>query len=274
MVVAACLLASPGYGNEALVLRIHPYLGASKLIEKFTPLANHIATVLEKPVRIRISPDYKDHIRAIGQGDFDLAYLGPMLYVQTAEKRADLPILARLEVNGSPTFRGVIFARQKSSLEKLADLAGKKMAFGDPNSTMSHLVPRYMLLKAGVSEDRLAEYGHLSNHENVALGVLMGFFDGGAVKEGVFYKYRDRGLKALAWSPHISEHVIVANDHFPQGDIAALQKNLYQLHHSESGQAILHAIKPSVSALVPGEGSDFDPLREILHVLSEAGIWP
>lgn len=69
------------------------------------------------------------------------------------------------------------------------------IAFGDPESTMSHLVPRFMLWRVGVTGEVLADYQFLSNHTNVALGVLVGDFDAGAVKEEVFYEFEPKGLK-------------------------------------------------------------------------------
>jgi hypothetical protein len=45
----------------------------------------------------------------------------------------------------------MIIARNDSNIRTLADLAGKRFAFGDPNSTMSHFVPRTVLAGAGLS---------------------------------------------------------------------------------------------------------------------------
>jgi len=140
------------------------------------------------------------------------------------------------------------------------------------DSTMSHLVPHYMLLEAGISDDKLAFFKFLGNHDNVALGVLTGNFDAGAVKEEVFYKYESRGLKAIATTPALSEHLFVASDALAEPLVDEIRLALLQANQSEQGLRALHAIKITISALVPAQDSDYDNLRTILATLKSHGI--
>jgi len=72
-----------------------------------------------------------------------------------------------------------------------------------------------MMRQAGVTIDKLAGHAFLKNHHNVALGVLLGNFDAGAVKEDVFDEYRQQGLKTLKKTPPISEHLFVVRKTLP-----------------------------------------------------------
>ena len=199
--------------QDALVLGVHPYQSPSKLILAYTPLAEYLSEQLKTPIELRISRDYQAHIDLIGKDELDIAYMGPSSYVVMVDQYGPKPLLARQAINGNPKFQGVIIIRASSSLESLGQLKGKRFAFGDPESTMSHMVPRYMLWKAGVNVDVLQEYRFLGSHDNVALAVLSGDFDAGAVKEEVYEKYASKGLKVLATTPPLSEHLFVASNH-------------------------------------------------------------
>ncbi len=260
--------------GEALTLGIHPYRGSSELLQRFTPLAEHLGAAIGRSVRIEIAKDYQSHIEAVGENRLDIAYLGPAPYVRVVDGHGPKPILAQLEVDGRNTYRGVIIARRDSGLDTLGDLAGKRFAFGDPQSTMSHIVPRYMLLRNGITPDRLGGSAHLPNHMAVALGVLGGMFDAGAVKDDVFHDYEDRGLKALAWTPPIVTHLFVARSDLPQGIIATLRKVFHRLRSETYGSVILHAIKPTLTGMTHGHDGDYDNLRTILRTLSEPGGVP
>ena len=276
LLLLALLLSFPGNTGEpeTILFGIHPYLRPSELLERFSPLADHLAKTIGHPVRIKIAKDYQSHNRSIIENCLHIAYLGPVSYVQIVDAHGHRPILARLEVNGEPTFRGAIISRRDSGLNTLADLRGKRFAFGDPNSTMGHLVPRHLLLLAGIDTAQLGGFAHLDNHMNVALGVLAGLFDAGAVKEGVFHKYEKRGLRVLAWTPAIAEHVFLAGNGLSPRLIERLRSVLRQLPATPSGLALLTAIKPTLTGLSAAEDGDYDNLRLILKQLTTAGVVP
>ncbi len=268
-------LISPSmvFAQEAVVLGIHPYLSATELLSRFTPLTVYLADAVKKPVIIKIARDYENHIDLIGKNEVDIAFMGPASYVQMVESYGLKPLLARLEIDGKPFFQGVIIASKSSSIKSLSDLIGKRFAFGDPASTMSHLVPRFMMVKAGISMDKLATFSFLANHNNVALGVLMGEFDAGAVKEEVFVHYRERGLKIIEKTPQISEHIFVSRNNLPQEILSGLREALYDLKKHKNGPAVMSAIKSNLTGMTPVRDEQYDNLREILQTLKKTGAW-
>ena len=258
--------------QETLKLCIHPYLAASDLHRRFAPLAEYLSDKLGTKVEIQISSDYKEHIENIGNDIVDIAYMGPASYVKLVETYGKKPVLAAIEIKGKSYFHGVIIAEKNSSISSLKDLRGRKFAFGDPNSTMSHLVPRYMLWEAGIDIYELSGHKHLSNHDNVALGVLTGNFDAGAVKIETYYKYKDRGLKVIATSPEINEHLFVASSELPEETMQVLRKALLELKDQESGKRIMSSIKKDMTAMVLVYDSSYDNLRLILKTLNKQGV--
>lgn len=274
ILLIALVPSFPGMSNagDRLVFAVHPYLPATEIYEKFGPLVKYLSNELGEPIEIEISLDYQNHVVEIGKDNVDIAYMGPASYVKMVDMYGRKHLLARQENEGKPTFHGVIIVRKDSPLNSLSDLAGKRFAFGDPESTMSHLVPRYMLWKAGITLDKMSGYAFLSNHHNVALGVLAGDFDAGAVKEDVFGEYEKRGLRELARTPEMPDHVIVATNRLSPDKIQKLRDTLHSLPGKEAGRNILNSIKPSIS-LVPAKDEDYDNLREILKALAKLGIY-
>jgi phosphonate transport system substrate-binding protein len=258
--------------KNQLTICVHPYNSSTVLYQAFTPLAEYLSDKLGEPLTIHIATDYDSHIEAVGTNKFGIGYLGPASYVKLVAKYGKKRILGRQAIDGKPVFQGKIITRQDSKIASLADLAGKRFAFGDPNSTMSHLVPRYMLLEAGIKVEDLAVFKFLGNHTNVALGVLSGDFDAGAVKEATFYKYESRGLKAIATTPALSEHLFVASDSLPESTYKLIRSALLEAHQSEQGLRAIRAIKSNISAFVPVQDSDYDNLRRILSTLKVYGV--
>ena len=272
MTMGFSFAAAAAHDKDELAICVHPYNSSTKLYQSFTPLAQYLSEKIGRPISVHIAATYQSHINAIGEGELCIGYMGPASYVKLVGKYGKKRILGRQAIEGKPVFQGKIIARKDSAINSLADLVGKRFAFGDPNSTMSHLVPRYMLIEAGITEKNLADYKFLGNHINVALGVLSGDFDAGAVKEAVFYKYEPRGLKAIATTPALSEHLLVASDTLPESIVNQLREALLHAHESEKGLRAIQAIKPTISAFVPALDSDYDNLRTILGKLKVHGV--
>ena len=260
------------FAREPLIFGVHPYLPSSELYKRFMPLLDYLSKETGQPMQLNISSTYEKHIESIGTGNVNIAYMGPASYVHMVNKYGRNPLLARLEIKGSPTFRGVIIVRKEDKSTELKDLLGKSFAFGDPASTMSSLVPHYMLIKAGIELEELSGYIHLRNHINVALSVLVGDSDAGAVKEEVFYKYEQRGLKALAFTPRISEHLLIGHNTLPAEVIDSLRKALFNIKDTKHGRAIMTAIKSSMSAFVPVQDEDYDNLRIIMQTVMKNDV--
>lgn len=255
--------ASPA-DDRPLTLGFMPYLNAELLIEKYTPLAAYLAEKLDRKVQVTVAKNYTDHIRLAGQDKIDIAFLGGSTYVTIGDAYGVKPLLARYEFEGAPTFRSVIFVAKDSPYKNLTDLIGKRMAFGNANSTLSSQVPLYMLMQAGVGLEKLGEHQHLRNHSNVVLGVQFGDFDAGAVAEEVFREHTDKNIRPLAYSPDLSTHVFATRSTMDPGLQQKIASILIGLKHDPQGSAVLKNIGDTLTGFVPASDRDYDLHREIL----------
>jgi len=268
LVFLCCLLfpsSVPAQEAKGLVLWIHPYLPATELVNRFSPLANYLAAELGQPVRIRVQKSYQSHMDFVGQDQADIAFIGPVSYVLLRKSYGAKPLLARLEESGSSFFHGVIAVRRDSPFTSIADLKGKSFAFSDPNSTMGHIVPKAMLVQAGVAVGQLRRHDFLNSHHDVALAVLGGYFDAGGMKDEVFAEYEKRGLRVLAKSPPVPEHLFLTRANLPESLVQRLRALFLAVNSSPRKHEILSAIKATTSGLSPVAPQDYASLEELMR---------
>ncbi|MBT3236780.1 MAG: phosphate/phosphite/phosphonate ABC transporter substrate-binding protein [Bdellovibrionales bacterium] len=250
-------------GKNELIFGVHPYKTPPIINRSFSPMVIYLSGKLNCPVKLYISPDYASHQNKLFQGELDLAYAGPALYANKISLKPH-HYLGTLENSGKSFFNGHIIAlKSNNKINRIADLKGKRFAFGDKNSTMSYIVPLYEMKKNDITIDLFESYKHLGNHEDVALAVLFGTFDAGAVKEAVYQKYRPRGVKSIFKTRDIPEHVFVANSTFSKRWIGKLQNILTTMHKEKKGKVVLQKIKKDTSKIVILDTKKYQILRDI-----------
>ena len=265
--VVSFSLCRPVYAQDELILAVLPFLSAKEIVQKFTPLAEYLSTQMGMKVSIKVGGSFQEHINFIGQDKVDIAYMGPTPYVHLVDKFGKKPLLARLEVNGSAQFCSYIFTRKDGDVKTLGDLKGKSFAYGSRKSTMSFVLPHYTLMQAGIVDDGHEEHAFLKTHSNVALGVLAGDFAAGAIKPSVFKEFEPLGLKVIAESERISEHLFVTRSDLPDQQVQKLRKIFLSIIDSEEGLAALKSINAQATAMVSVQDSDYDNLRKIMETI-------
>nr|CRH07806.1 putative Phosphonate ABC transporter, periplasmic phosphonate-binding protein [Candidatus Magnetococcus massalia] len=254
-----------------LLLAVHPYLNRDELLSRYQPLADYLSRAIDQPVAVRIGTNYQDHLHHVAQDKVDIAFIGPAIYVDMRQKYGVKQLLARFEVHGKPTFQGRIVAQQNGEIQEISDLKGKLFAFGDPKSTMSHLVPRYLLYQSGITVNNMAGHAFLGSHHNVAMAVMAGDFDAGAVKDEVYQTFKKRGLRLIASTQPIPEHLFIARKGLPKPLVKKLRKALLEITQHRSGKRILSGLKKGLTNLVDVQEEDYDDLDHLLQILTQIG---
>ena len=265
LLIVSILLAGPGSTAQpvsSLILGVHPYLSYSTLRVRFDPLAQYLTDRLGVPVTVRVGNSYNDHVEEIGHNRIDIAYIGPAGYVQVVHRYGRKPLLARLETNNTVELAGHFIVRDDSPLRQLSDLAGRHVGFGDLQSTMSSVLPLAVLEKSGITIGQQTRY---RSHTSIAIAVLSGQVDAGAVKDEVFQQFKNQGLRSLAPLPLVSEHAFVSRADLPEQLTAQLRSLLLTLDQSEDGRHALKAIHTQATGLRPVSDADYAPLRELLY---------
>lgn len=266
-VVLSFTLLRPVFAQDELTLAVLPFLPAKDILQKFTPLADYLGTQMGMKVSVKVGGNFQEHIDYIGQDKVDIAYMGPSPYVDMVKQYGKKPLLARLEVNGQAEFCSYIFTRKDSTIKTLADLQGKSFAYGSRKSTMSFVLPHYMLMQAGIVADNHEEHAFLKTHSNVALGVLAGDFSAGAIKPSVFDEFEARGLRVIAETDRVSEHLFVTRSDLPDEKVQKLRSIFLSISDSAEGMNGLRSINHQATGMVSVQDSDYDNLRVLMYNL-------
>lgn len=258
------------HAEDNLVLAVHPFLPHQELEKRFGPFTKYLSKQSGKPVKLGIGANYQEHIDYIGMDKVDIAYMGPASFVKVTNTYGNKPLLAKLEVSGHSFFQGNIITRKDNNIRKVNQLKGKLIAFGDPNSTMGFIAPYFTLLKAGAFADDSTKYSFLHSHSNVALAVLAGDFEAGAVKPDIFKKYASQGLKVITDTEKISEHLFITRANLPKSQIQSLRRAMLEIKKSPEGMQALHAIKSNITNLVEVKNNDYENLRAMMKEVASA----
>jgi len=253
--------------GEALVVGVLPLESPATMHRRFTPLAGYLAAALGRPVELRVALDFAEAVGDLGAGRTRFAWLSPSTYVQ-ARRRFGAQLLATALRGGAPVQHAVVVSRRGSGIESLGDLRGRTFAFGDPRSTSSHVVPRAMLLDAGVALDSLAGFAYLGHHDAVARAVLNGEYDAGAVMETVARARAAEGLVPVAESPPIPEFCFCAAADVPQEEAARVRDVLVGLGAAGPAAAVLEALDAGYTGFAAGREKDYDAVREMMERLN------
>ena len=140
--------------------------------------------LLRVPTKIFAPADYNGVIQGLLGGNLDMAWLGASGYskVYLTNPNAVVPVLTKINKDGSFGYYSIGFARVDSGIRSLADMRGKVFGFGDPNSTSGYLIPSIEIPQAGYpmkSGQYFGEVKFTGGHEQTIVAVFNGDINAG-----------------------------------------------------------------------------------------------
>lgn len=160
----------------------------------FEPVFNAITRTSGLHFTLRVGQSYNAVVEAMCHGAADIAFFGPVAYVQ-ARRRGCAELLAVSVEQGRSTYYAGIFARAKGPVRRLADLKGRRVAFGDLNSASSFIAPAAMLMDARIDPVRdLGAVRLTGSHANSLAALMQGQADAAALSFDSFEKAVNQGV--------------------------------------------------------------------------------
>ena len=168
---------------------------------RYQPLMDYLTENTPYRFELIISRDYRQALNDLKEGRAMISSLGDGAFVDAILMYGAVPIVKPLNMEGKPLYRAAIVVPRDSSILRIQELKRKRFAFGSSHSLTGNLVPRFMLEQGGVGISQLEYQTSLKNHDAVTKAILKGQYDAGAVKDLFAAKYRQYGLRVLAYSP-------------------------------------------------------------------------
>ncbi len=238
--------------------------------------ADLLGSYLSKKTGYNITPRVLTSYAAVTEGmtsnNVDIGWVGPLDYV-IAHQINGAEAVTKSVRGGLPSYKAFIIVNVKSNINSIADLKGKKFAFGDPLSTSSNLWPRYIMKKNGLNPDSDVTGVNISNQTQISVNVCQGTVDAGAIYDDA---RKNAGAETSCPGIMTKTKVLATTDPPIPGDPQMIRHNLNSAQKKKLKDAMIAmgtdpTIQPALKALytidslVPAQDSDYDPIRDIVR---------
>jgi len=228
------------------------------------PLMDHLILHTRYAFRALFNTDSEKTVGMLEQRLAEVCHMGVVSYLEADSEFGAIPLARPLNRDGEPVSYSVFVTRQASPLRSLGDLRRHSLALGSYHSTLSHLIPRHELIRAGVRLEELGSIEYLENDDAIASAVLEGRFDAGAVDELVAHWYEEKGLRALHVSAPVPSAPFVVRADLPPRVSQAVRDALLLLDF-DGAKDREHWDEDLRYGFAPASAADYEPIRKIIE---------
>ncbi len=252
---------------ETLKVALLPDEDAATIIKKHQAFKAYLERTLHKNVELVVTTDYSSMVEAMRHGRIDLGYFGPLSYVM-AKSKSDIEAFAAKSRQGRPSYQALLIVNAEKGITRYADIKGQDIAYGDPASTSSHLIPKSMLLSAGLQAGDDYREHFLGAHDAVAMAVQRGHAVMGGLSKPIFAALVERGLidgdkvTVFAESKPFPQYPWVMRSNLDASLKAQIKHAFYTLKEPQ----VLAAFK--ADGMVPVTDADYDVVRQLKRDLN------
>jgi len=245
-----------------LSLGLYSFKKPTEVYKQFQPVAVALSKLLTEQMKqpakleLQIVQTYEECLEQFIAGKIDIVRFGPSSYVLARQKCKGVELLAAEREDSHNV--GLIVVRADSPVQKLADLAGRRFAFGDQQSTIGRYLSQAELVRAGITGRDLADFQFLERHDVVFKAVEIGDYDAGALHEQTFQelnaKVKGEKLRVLHKFNNVAKPWI-ARAGLDPAVVQALRASLLKLEDPVA----LKALK--VPGFAPTVDADYELIR-------------
>lgn len=231
------------------------------IYENLYPLKNFISRTLQKPVSIDIAKDFQSLENKIKENKIHLFIVDPATYCELKwlMKNKVFPLIK--PEGGVAETRSVFVTKEDKKIEKIFDSLGKKLAIGEEKSSFSYLIPLSMLRDVGISVKDFKSVDLLHKEQRIALSILIGEYDIGAMSEITANKYIKDGLKIIRYSEPTPRYLIAYINTLKHEDIEKIKNAIIYNTDKEIHKSM------GVDNFTIAEDRDFDYIRVLIKNL-------
>lgn len=207
VLILAFALTVPAFAQKTFTIATAEGKTPGTAEKELERLLAHLNTSADYKFTLKTYPDYEAAYGAFKAKKADFALLGPVKYVEAHNDTGAIPLVAE-----APKMQqSMIVVAKSSPIKSVADLKGKKFAFGYEDSTTTHLMPLLLLSKHHLTAADLGKAGFLgAQQEKIVEAVASGSYDAGALATSVYESNKDK-VRLLEASEPIPGAAIVAH---------------------------------------------------------------
>ncbi len=190
-----------------------------RMIQRFD---HYLEKSLGRTIDVKLAKNYNEAVDWLVQEKVDIAYLGPLTYLEALDRGAKIePLVAPIDKNtGQPWYRSCIIVKSDSSIKTLTDLSGKRVAFVDKSSTSGYLMPMAAFKKLNINpEQDFSQLIYAGNHTKSLEALENGIVDAAATNIPAYLKQQKKGKL----TPQNSR-ILWESTPLPQSPVVGLKK--------------------------------------------------
>lgn len=250
----------------AIRILYNPVLGKESTLARFKALTDHLSNSLALPVQAVSFDQYEEMLVPLARGEFEIAYLTPMVYVE-AEEISRLEVLVmELDSAGNRGYHSVIICREDRPFQNVPAARGALMAFTNPDSTSGFLVPlMYFLRDLKTSPQLFArQVVFAGDHHAVIRGVYNRQYDLGATNDVDLARTLqadslDPASFRLLWrSQLIPGPPVCLRPDLPAGLKEVIRKSFLDFNHNAEGMRQLQ-----IGGYAPAAAAEYKVIRDL-----------
>lgn len=232
----------------------------AEMHQRLKPLTQYLSTELGRLVTLKLAPDMPTAIKDVSSGIVDIAYLTPVAYID-ANAKGNTQLVVKTLTGGKASFKLAVAVKATSDIKTVADLAGKRFAFGDKAA----LLQRAVVIGAGMPLEKLGDYQFIGHYENIARGVMNGDFDAGILKDTVATEWEKKGLRIIHNSPDLPPYNIVVSRDVNVETRKKIEQAFLKLDMSNPEHAlIIRALDASYTGFSATTDAEYDVIRQLI----------
>lgn len=255
--------------QQKILIGILPEMNVFKQKQRFNLLGEYLSKKTGVTVQFTILSRYGNIVERFNSEKMDGAFFGSFTGALAIKKLGVVPLVRPVNIDGSSTYHGYLFARKDSGIKSVKEMKGKKMAFVDKATTAGYLFPLAHLRENGVADTEhfFSQEFFAGSHDAAINAVLKRKADLGAAKNTIYDRERKRDprveseLIILAQSPRVPSNGLCVRQDLPESIKHRLKSVLLGLHADPDGKAVLQQF--GALKFIETTSRDYQPVFEM-----------
>ena len=265
VVMIACLASGAPVHAKTIRFAPLPMENRETVVQQFRPMTTFLEQRLNVTIAYVYSDNYADILAKFRKSQVDVAYLGPLPYVElrSAYPQAQ-PLVHFKEKTGRTTYTCALVTIPDADFD-IRDAGNRKIALTQPLSTCGYLSASGLMRGGGSSLEKNF-YRYVGKHDAVALSVIRGEFDAGGLKTAIARKYAHMGLQILAETPPLPSFALVGNTQtLSPALISRIRQELIALDPGGQDKPLLFSWGDNIRfGAVMASDDDYQVVRDLL----------
>ena len=250
---------------------VFPYLPPQRIDPIWSPLAKYLTQAVNHGVEVRTRAEYSQFRQALSEEIFDIAYVQPFAYVETAYFHNYVPLarwISKYDIHRKGRLAGGFVVLDDSPITSLKDITEGMIAMPPERAAVSQLGVVTMIEKGLDANKRISisnQRNHIACMQQLVIKKAVACVTATPIMIQ-FEKKTGSKLRVIATTRKIPSSPIVVHKRVPISEREIIRKNLLQLEKSDIGREFLNSA--GLSGFTATTDSDYNEVRKISKTLS------